>query len=198
MTEPEYFWIAVRGNCLPASEMPLTVAKAKRAGVIVGDEGMPTLWKVSPDQDLSAESNYSALIGYATKEGRDASLKTLLESTQGELLEAELERIRREEVCIVRTESVFGSPNGTLFPSDFEPLGDPESLPAASVDGCFARVESLQEVAALTRILKGDGCLIVIIDPKPQRPEILSLLGELGSRFRRKGDIAIFRRRNAG
>lgn len=97
--DKKYYWLAIRGYGVPATNIPLTIEQAKRAGVIVASKpGGATFWLVSRD-DLSWQSNYDLLVGFPTKWRRDKSQRRLVTGFVSSM-QTEIARIKREEVVI--------------------------------------------------------------------------------------------------
>lgn len=98
----KYYWLAIRGYGVPATNIPLTIEQAKRAGVIVASKpGGETYWLISRD-DISRQSNYDLLVGFPTKWRRDKSQRRLVTGSVSSM-HTEIARLVREEVVITAT-----------------------------------------------------------------------------------------------
>jgi hypothetical protein len=108
--EPLY-WLAIRDKAVPHWPLPASVAQMQRATVQVGENaGEATIWLIPPagggsipelPSNLGLQSNYSALIGYRTRERQLAAVSIFL-TAPIETARAEAQRALVEETVIRR------------------------------------------------------------------------------------------------
>jgi hypothetical protein len=105
-----YHWLAIRDKAVPHWPFPASVAQMQKATVQVGENGAETIWLVPPageggipklPSNLGLQSNYSALIGYRTRERQLAAVSIFL-TAPIEVARAEAQRALAEEVVIRR------------------------------------------------------------------------------------------------
>jgi hypothetical protein len=102
------YWLAIRDTAVPHWPFPATVAQMQRATVQVGENGEETVWLIPPasgetipklPSNLGLQSNYSALIGYRTREQQLAAVDLFL-TAPIEVARAEAQRALAEETVI--------------------------------------------------------------------------------------------------
>jgi hypothetical protein len=104
------YWLAIRDKAVPHWPLPASVAQMQRATVQVGENGEDTIWLIPPadggsipelPSNLGLQSNYSALIGYRTRE-RQLNAVSIFLTAPIEVARAEAQRALAEETVIRR------------------------------------------------------------------------------------------------